>query len=142
MRSPIHKVFSKVATYVHDINVDDTAVVFFEHESGAISDLKVGWSARSSRFSQEVHGTEGSILFGSILGQPSQSPPLELCTADGCEALEVPEMGFWGFNGLFKEFVEGFENRRTPVPMTHGLRNLKIIMAAYESSKLGKPVEV
>ena len=142
MRSPIRKVFAKVDTYVHDINVDDTAVVLFEHKSGAVSDLKVGWSAKSSRFSQEVHGTKGSLLFGSILGQPCEYPLLELCTSEGSQTLEVPDMGFWGFNDLFREFVEGFENRRSPVLIADGLRNLKIIMAAYESSKLGKPVEI
>jgi len=142
MQSPVKRVFAKVGTFFHKINVDDTAVVLFEHENGGVSDLKVGWSAVSSRFEQEVHGTSGSLLFGSILGSESSHPPLQLCTEAGCTTVDIPNWGFWGFNKLFEQYVDGFEARKSPVSMEAGLRNLKIIMAGYESSRTGRPIDV
>jgi len=142
MQSPIKRVYAKVGTFFHDINVDDTAVVLYEHENGGVSDLKVGWSAVSSRFEQEIHGTKGSLLFGSILGSESSAPPLQLCTESGCTSVDMPDWGFWGFNKLFERFVDDFEAKKSPVSMAAGLRNLRIIMAGYESSRTGRPVDV
>ena len=54
--------------YVTERKVEDNAVVLLERGDGAIGVVEAGFVNRFSSFTVEVHGTEGSLLYGTPEG--------------------------------------------------------------------------
>ena len=134
MRSPVSEVFARLGTFVREIEVEDTVVVTLRHENGGISSVQVAWSAGASKRVQEVHGTEGSLLFDH------DGHALALLRGEEWEYPAVEE-GLWGFAGLFQDYADALESGGPPpVPFSEGYRNLQVVMAAYESNRTGGPV--
>jgi len=136
----VKSVYARVGTYYHNIDVDDTALLLLEHESGGTSSIQVGWSVKAGgQRVNEFHGTKGSLFLGW------NERPLALYENDKNE-WSYPEPAQETDNSfalLFHEFFESLKNDTSPpVSGEEARRNLEIIMAAYESGRTGKPVEV
>jgi len=138
--SPVRTVYAKVGTYVQNIEVDDTALLLLGHENGAVTSIQIAWSIKANATGvNEVHGTRGSISFSLKPGHlavfyndkgewehPDISAPYPVTAA--C---------------LFDECLEALETGKPmPVDGREGRRNLEIILAAYQSARTGKVVEV
>jgi len=136
------RVFARIGRHVQDIEVEDTALLLIEHENGATTSLQVGWSAPVGGIGvNEILGTRGQIRFGggeapvSVWSKETgewRQPPVD---AEGPDEL--------GFPLVVRRFVEAIENDgEVPVSGADARHVLAIILAAYESGRTGKPVEV
>ena len=136
------RVFARVDRHVQDIEVEDTALLLIEHESGATTSLQVGWSAPAGAIAvNEVLGTEGQIRFGG---------------ADAPVSVWRREAGDWaqppvdpegpdevGFPLVVQRFVDAIlSGGEVPVTGADARHILAIVLAAYESGRTGEPVEV
>ncbi len=137
MGSPVERVYARVGTYVRSQDVDDLAVVLLEHENGGISSVQVSWAVRGGgQYVSEVHGTQGSLRF--VNGR------LELFenTRGEWVVQETGELDFGrSFISLFADFLTALERGEPPPLDGRAARhNLAIVIAAYESSKRGRPI--
>jgi predicted dehydrogenase len=140
-------VYAKIGTYYKDFDVDDTGVIIVEWDSGATSYIESGWwqpHADGPEAATQLYGTEGfGELFPTRLELPNRKE----------ERIEVVDSGFEYpraehcpqslYDDQLKYFVECVEKKQTPVPGgLEGLMNMKVVDAAYESSKTGKVVVI
>lgn len=140
--SPAVRVYARIGRHVHDIQVEDTALVLIEHASGATTSLQVGWSALAGAVGvNEVLGTEGQIRFGgeeapvSVWRRETGKWTQPIVEAEGPDEL--------GFPVVVRHFVDAIENNgEVPVSGAEGRHILAIVLAAYESGKSGQSVEV
>ena len=140
-------VYAKIGTYYKNFNVDDTGVIIVEWDNGTISYIESGWwqpHADGPEAATQVYGTEGfGELFPTRLELPNRKE----------ERIDVIDSGFEFprkehcpqslYDDQLKYFVECIEKKQMPVPGgLEGLMNMKVVDAAYESSRTGKVVEI
>jgi len=140
-------VYAKIGTYYKDFNVDDTGVIIVEWDNSSTSYIESGWwqpHADGPEAATQLYGTEGfGELFPTHLELPNKKE----------EKIDVIESGFEFprkehcpqslYDDQLKYFVECIEKKQTPVPGgLEGLMNMKVVDAAYESSKTGKVVNL
>jgi predicted dehydrogenase len=140
-------VYAKIGTYYKDFDVDDTGVIVVEWDSGATSYIESGWwqpHADGPEAATQLYGTQG---FGQLFPTKLELPnPQE-------NKIDVIESGFAFpresqapqslYDDQLKYFVKCIEKKKTPVPGgLEGLVNMKVVDAAYESSRTGKVVEI
>ena len=140
-------VYAKIGTYYKDFDVDDTGVVIVEWDNGTTSNIESGWwqpHADGPEAATQLYGTEGfGELFPTHLELPYRKE----------EKIDVVESGFEYprkehcpqslYDDQLKYFVDCIEKKQTPIPGgLEGLMNMKVVDAAYESSRTRKIVEV
>jgi len=140
-------VYAKIGTYYKDFDVDDTGVIIVEWDNGATSFIESGWwqpHADGPQAATQLYGTHG---FGQLF-------PTKLELPNGKEEkVDVIDPGFEFpreehcpqslYDDQLKYFVECVAKKQTPVPGgMEGLMNMKVVDAAYESSRTGKVVEI
>jgi predicted dehydrogenase len=139
-------VYARIGTYYGDYDVDDTGVITVEWDNGATSYIETGWWQPHSDYPEagaQLYGLKG---FGSVF--PTK---LELSGAEP-KKIEVVESGFAPqgsrqpqslYDAQLKYFVECVEKNQRPVPGgLEGWTNMKVVDAAYESSRTRKAVEI
>jgi predicted dehydrogenase len=140
-------VYAKIGTYYKDFDVDDTGVIIIEWENGATSYFESGWWQPHSdgpEAATQLYGTEGfGQLFPTRIELPNKKE----------EKIDVIESGFEFprkdhapqslYDAQLKYFVECIEKDQRPIPGgAEGLVNMKVVDAAYESSRTGKVVNL
>jgi len=140
-------VYAKIGTHYKDFDVDDTGVIIIEWDNGATSFIESGWwqpHADGPEAATQLYGTQG---FGQLF--PTQ---LELPNAK-TQKVDVLKSGFKFprrehcpqsmYDAQMAHFVDCIRKNKTPVPGgAEGLVNMKVVDAAYESSKTGKVVKI
>jgi predicted dehydrogenase len=136
-------VYAKLGTYYKNFDVDDTGVIIVEWDNGATSYIESGWwqpHADGPEAATQLYGTEGfGQLFPTQLELPNHAE----------EKIDVINAGFEFprkehcpqslYDDQLKYFVGCIEKKQTPVPGgLEGLINMKVVDAAYESSRTGK----
>ena len=127
----VKNVSARVATFIQDIEVEDTARILLEMESGSFGTVDLSWSIPYPQpFYLEVYGSEGSIMVGwDILRYQTNK------TKKWTEVRGGPKEE----NAFIKEinhFVNCIKGRETPIVSgVDGLRALEIIEAAYRSNE-------
>jgi predicted dehydrogenase len=145
---PVARVFGKVATRLHDIEVEDTAVATIEFASGALGTLEAATSAYPGYARRiEITGSEGTaILEGDelvavdVCGKPSERQP----TAARPENAASPVVSdATAHQRVVEDFIAAFRNRGKPrCDGPEGRRSVELIEAIYQSSRSGKPIEL
>lgn len=140
-------VYAKIGTYYKDFDVDDTGVILIEWDNGATSYIESGWWQPHSdgpEAATQLYGTEG---FGQLFPTKLELPnPQE-------QKIDVIDSGFAFpreshmpqslYDKQLKYFVECIEQKKTPIPGgLEGLMNMKVVDAAYESSRTGKVINI
>ncbi|MBL8101460.1 MAG: Gfo/Idh/MocA family oxidoreductase [Anaerolineales bacterium] len=140
-------VYAKIGTFYKDFDVDDTGVIIVEWDNGAVSYIESGWwqpHADGPEAATQLYGTEG---FGELFPTHLELPNREE------ERIDVIDSGFEFprkehcpqslYDDQLKYFLECIEKKKTPRPGgLEGLTNMKVVDAAYESSKTGKVVNL
>jgi len=140
-------VYAKIGTYYKDFDVDDTGVIIVEWDNGATSFIESGWwqpHADGPQAATQLYGTHG---FGQLFPTKLELPNVKE------EKVDVIDPGFEFpreehcpqslYDDQLKYFVECIAKKQTPVPGgMEGLMNMKVVDAAYESSRTGKVVEI
>ena len=134
--APVTQIFARVATNVKQQDVDDTATVILGHQNGATSIVLAAWSAASALNVTEIHGDRGSIRL------EGDSPVLH--TGGTSESLEVSSSAdHGGFGAIFSQFAESVRRGARPLhTLAEGRRNLSLVMTAYESSVVGRALDI
>ncbi|MEZ4736062.1 MAG: hypothetical protein R3E79_53925 [Caldilineaceae bacterium] len=135
-----------------DIDVDDLALMLFEHENGAVSTVSASWcapamTAESGRWC-EVHAAHGSLRVHHRKDEPlwryqrdggwtqMDAPGMEAAIAQGAPGL-VGHAGF--FAATFTALANG---DAMPVTGAMARHNLAIIDAARRASEERRAIEV
>ncbi|CAG1009498.1 myo-inositol 2-dehydrogenase / D-chiro-inositol 1-dehydrogenase [Anaerolineales bacterium] len=140
-------VYAKIGTYYKVFDVDDTGVIIVEWDNGATSYIESGWwqpHADGPEAATQLYGTRG---FGQLF--PTQ---LEL-TNSKTQKVKIIESGLKFprkehcpqslYDDQFAYFVRCIKQNKTPNPGgLEGLTNMKVVDAAYKSSKTGKVVNL
>jgi predicted dehydrogenase len=140
-------VYAKIGTHYKNYDVDDTGVILVEWDNGATSYIESGWwqpHADGPEAGTQLYGTQG---FGQLFPTRLEIPHTE------DERLDVIDSGYEFpreehcpqsmYDAEMAYFVECIREKRTPVPgAREGLINMKVVDAAYESSRTGKVVEI
>jgi predicted dehydrogenase len=139
-------VYAKIGTYYKDSDVDDTGIIFVEWNNSATSYIETGWwqpHSDSPEAGAQLYGLRG---FGSVFPTRLELPNEEEQKIDVIEASFAKQEAHFSqsmYDNQLKYFVECIEKNQTPVPGgREGWTNMKVVDAAYESSRTGKVVEV
>jgi predicted dehydrogenase len=140
-------VYAKLGTYYGDFDVDDTGVIIVEWDKGATSYIESGWwqpHADGPEAATQLYGTQGfGQLFPTKLELPNRNEEKLDVIDSGLEFPRKEHCPQSLYDEQLKYFVECIEKKQTPVPGgMEGLINMKVVDAAYESSRTGKVVEV
>lgn len=138
------KVYARIATHFGDYDVDDTGIIVITWDNGTESIIESGWwhpHADGPEASTGIFGTKGyASLFPTFLklkkGESSEVIKPELPEReDHCDQIiYTRQMAY---------FVDCVKTRTKPSPgFEEGQTVLKIVDAAYESSKTGEVVNL
>jgi predicted dehydrogenase len=140
-------VYAKIGTHYKDFDVDDTGVIIVEWDNGATSYIESGWwqpHADGPEAATQLYGTQGfGQLFPTRLELPKKKE----------ERIEIVNSGFKFprkehcpqvmYDAQMAHFLNCIRNHTIPVPGgMEGLMNMKVVDAAYKSSKTGKVVKI
>ncbi|HET6822084.1 MAG TPA: Gfo/Idh/MocA family oxidoreductase [Anaerolineales bacterium] len=140
-------VYAKLETYYRDFDVDDTGVLLVEWENGATSYFESGWwqpHADGPEAATQLYGTQG---FGQLFPTRLEMPNPEE------EKMDVIDSGYKFprdehcpqsmYDAQMAYFLQCIQEKKTPVPgALEGLTNMKVVDAAYASSRTGKVVKI
>ncbi len=148
-------VYAKIGTYYKDFDVDDTGVILVEWENGTTSYIESGWWQPHSdgpEAATQLYGMEG---FGQLFPTRVEIRKRRPEALEGMkeERIEVIDAGFEFprkehcpqslYDAQLNYFVKCVEVKQLPNPGgLEGLMNMKVVDAAYESSRTGKVVKI
>lgn len=145
------RVSARVATLVHAIEVEDTAVAWMEFADGALGVLEAGTSNfPGADMRIEVTGEKGTAVLenGKIStwsfadaanhgATPDAAPP------GGSGASNPIAIGSEGHRALMIDLVAAIQEGREPsIPAREARRAVAIIEAIHESHRLNRPMEI
>lgn len=133
MGSDVAQVSASIKTVRNEHEVEDLALVLFEHENGGTTSLQVAWGVPGGgQYVYEIYGTEGTLSLSRKKGKLMHY----VIADEQWYEHDVPGWS-WGFKGLFEEFFTALENGEpSPVSATDARRNLEIILEAYKSGQV------
>jgi len=135
---PIAKVQAEEGKRVQNLQVEDTARLYFRTESDTMGAVDLSWSLFKERESYiDLFGTEGVLSIGWKCSKYRQSETLDWVTfGKGYDKL-------FCFKKQLENFVGCIKGRELPViTATDSLESVKVIEAAYKSMSVNKWVEV
>ncbi len=140
-------VYAKIGTYYKDFDVDDTGLLIVEWEDGAVSYIESGW------WQPHMDGPEAATQLYGIEGFGQLFPTKVEIRNMKEERIDVIESGFEFprqehcpqsmYDAQMAYFLACIRENRTPVPGgLEGWINMKVVDAAYKSSRSGKVVKI
>lgn len=140
-------VYAKIGTYYKDFDVDDTGVIIVEWDNGATSYLESGWWQTHSdgpEAATQLYGLDG---FGQLFPTRVEIRNIKEKRIDAVESgFEFPRKEHCPqslYDDQLKYFVECVQKNQKPNPGgLEGLMNMKVVDAAYESSRIGQVVKI
>lgn len=142
-------VMAKTATYLSDIEVEDTGVAIIKFRSGALGVVEATTATRPKDLegSLSILGERGSVVIGGFAVNQMQTWEFEDATDE--ERAEVfvnsaenpPNVYGFGHKRYLEDVVRAIqEGRRGLVDGLEGRKSLELINAIYESSETGREV--
>jgi predicted dehydrogenase len=140
-------VYAKIGTYYKDFDVDDTGVIIVEWDNGATSYFESGWwqpHADGPEAATQLYGTQG---FGQVFPTKLEIPNMQEQNFDVIDSgfafpreSQAPQSLY---DAQLKYFVKCIQKNQTPIPGgLEGWVNMKVVDAAYQSSRTRKVVEI
>jgi UDP-N-acetyl-2-amino-2-deoxyglucuronate dehydrogenase len=142
---PVRSVNGRVATMIHDIDVEDTATALVSFENGAMGVIESTSSIRPALKSRlELHGENGTIvanaqydqiLFWNVKGLPQEEFEPNISLGDIDDPWAYPQVRH---RIQLQDMVDAIREDRDPVLTGVDARvSLAINLAIYESSRNG-----
>ncbi len=139
-------VYAKIGTNYGNYDVDDTGVIMVEWDNGAVAYIETGWwqpHSDSPEAGVQLYGVQG---FGQVFPTHLELPNEEEQKIDVIKpniakhkSHDTRDM----YHAQLKYFVDCVEGGRIPVPGgLEGWINMKVVDAAYESSRTGRVVTI
>jgi len=147
---PVRRVFGKVTTRLHAIEVEDTAVATLEFESGAIGTIEAATSAYPGYARRiELTGSEGTVrLEGDRLAAIDLRSPLSGDVVSEVSAVSVAASSpvvsdISAHRAVFEDFIAAIARGVPPMcDGAQGRASVAVIEAIYRSSSTEQPVDV
>lgn len=140
-------VYAKIGTFYKDFDVDDTGVIMVEWSNGATSYIESGWWQPYSdgpEAGTQLYGEKGfGQLFPTRLLLPNQGAGKVDEVKSGFKFPRKEHCPQSMYDAQMLYFIECIRENKTPVPGgLEGLVNIKVVEAAYQSSKTGDVVKI
>jgi predicted dehydrogenase len=139
---PVESVFGLARTLHKDVEVEDNALVSLEFASGALGSVETSWTEHGRLDGASLYGVEGTIYLNE-----SQSPPITLSAKRGpygdLNGIFQPRVPPPKPNASHQHFIDCILKGEKPTAdPIHQRHVVEIMLAAYESSRNGRAVEV
>ncbi|MCL5031843.1 MAG: Gfo/Idh/MocA family oxidoreductase [Thermotogae bacterium] len=140
-KSEVKEVYAKMGTLIHDIPVEDCAIISMKFENEVFATLDASWSRPKSfptwgDVTFEIAGTKGSMNVDAFAQHGIMYS----------DDIEHSKYAYWGDDMdylMLKDFVKCIEDDlREPVTGKDGLEALRVALMAYESVKKDKVIKV
>jgi len=138
------QVYAKIGTYYGDYEVDDTGIIMITWDNGATSIIESGWwqpHMDGPEAATRIFGTKGfASVFPTSVKMPKgdlagEFKPLMPEREEHCDQII--------YTRQMEHFINCIRKRTQPNPgILEGLEVLKIVDAAYQSSKSGQAVDL
>jgi len=152
----IERVSCFINNNVHNYKSEDsaTAMLFFENGALATVDTFFCIPDNSSKNVLELYGSKGSILAEGTIGQGPAGWMIAFLEQDGrdydakqartsAQGLAIEPEPVNTYQAEIEEFSRAIlENREPAVSGELGLRSQKVLLACYESARLGKVIDI
>jgi len=140
-------VYAKIGTFYKDFDVDDTGVIIVEWDNGTTSYIESGWwqpHMDGPEAATQLYGTQGfGQLFPTLLELPNAEAQRVDTVKFGVEFPRKEHCPQSMYDAQMAYFMECIRENKIPIPGgLEGLINMKIVEAAYESSKTGKVINI
>ncbi len=140
-------VYAKIGTHYGNYDVDDTGVILVEWENGATSYIESGWwqpHADGPEAATQLYGQHGfGQLFPTklVLPNPQEQKLDEIDSGFPFPRAEHCPQSL--YDDQLHYFLDCIREKKTPVPGgAEGWVNMKVVDAAYESSRTGKVIHL
>ncbi|GAB3673098.1 Gfo/Idh/MocA family protein [Halopiger thermotolerans] len=128
----IERVSAETDTIAHEMECEDLAVVSLEFANGARGVIEATTAVRGGEDRVELNGTEGSYNSGTFVLEDEEVEP---------DIVEPPTGT--GLEGQVRDFLEAIREDREPLVSGRDARRaVEIVLAAYASADLGRPIDV
>ena len=140
-------VYAKIGTHYKPFDVDDTGVILVNWDNGTTSYIESGWWQPHSdgpEAATQLYGEKGfGQLFPTLLEVPNfQTRKVEVIKA-GFKFPRKEHCPQSMYDSQMEYFMQWANAGKTPVPgAAEGLVNMKIVDAAYRSSRSGKVITI
>jgi predicted dehydrogenase len=143
----VESVAAKVGPLTHPerSRSDDSAMYFLRWKSGMVATVSMcAWRAGAVEYGGTVFFTNGMAKFNMSYGGTGEQTGVWVADSTNGEWKFEPVEETDSLLDEFSAFIAALErgDEDTPVPQEHGLRVLRILEAAEESSRTGKQVEL
>jgi predicted dehydrogenase len=140
-------VYAKIGTHYKNYDVDDTGVIIVEWDNGTTSYIESGWwqpHADGPEAATQLYGLDGfGQLFPTRVEVIKRKEERIEVTRSGSKFPRREHSPQSMYNAQMAYFIHCIRKDKTPNPgALEGLMNLKVIDAAYKSSKTGKVVKI
>jgi predicted dehydrogenase len=140
-------VYARIGTHYKGYDVDDTGVILVNWDNGTNSYIESGWWQPHSdgpEASTQLYGEKGfGQLFPTLLEVPNVLSQKVDVIKSGFKFPRKEHCPQSMYDAQMKYFMQCVNTGKTPVPgAAEGLVNMKIVAAAYKSSRTGKVVEI
>ena len=140
-------VYAQVGTHYKDFDVDDTGIIIVNWDNGVSSSIESGWwqpHADGPEAGTQLYGLNGMAhLFPTGLVLTNAESKQEEKVDPGFPPVRNPHCPQSMYDSQLAYFVDCIRSNTSPNPGgIEGLINMKIVDAAYESSQIGKVVEI
>ena len=140
-------VYAKIGTFYKDFDVDDTGVILVEWDNGATSYIESGWwqpHRDGPEAATQLYGTRGfGQLFPTLLELPNAEAQRVDTVKSGFKFPRREHCPQSMYDSQMAYFITCIREKKSPVPGgLEGLTNMKVVEAAYESSRTGKVVNI
>lgn len=133
-----------------EIDVEDTAEVILQFESGTIGEIHLDYTQRFYQRNFEFFGTEGTIWWDAnwkkVVLRTVETPGAGVLGKGGAQE-EFPLVENYDINTMYIDEVKHFlacvaDRKETITPTDTGAETLRLILAAKVSSEKGRAVSV
>ena len=141
-------VMAMTGNYLHDIEAEDFGAILIRFKNGAIGIVE-GSACVYPRNLEEVlsvFGETGAAVIGGLAVNRVEtwrfsSPAPQDSEVEKLAGTDPRDVYGSGHNALYRDFLNAVDSHTQPlVSGEEGIKGLKIILAAYQSQKTGKPV--
>ena len=147
---PVRRVFGRVATRLHAIEVEDTAVAALEFASGALGTIEAATSAYPGYPRRiELTGSEGTVVLDGdrLVTVDLRSAPADLVAESAAPASAAATSPIVADASAHRAVLEDFLSAvaRGTAPSCDGVqgrRSVEVIEAIYRASRTNQPVEL
>ena len=151
LMGPVRSVVGKVATQVHDIEVEDTATALVNFDNGAMGVIESTTSVRPALKSRlEIHGENGSVVANAQYDKfllwdikddgDGVAVERNLTLGDIDDPWAYPQSRH---RVQLQDMVDAIREDRDPILTGEDARaSLAIVMAIYDSSREGKEISL